>query len=237
MNSRKLFAIVRREVGSYFSSPLGYIVMFAYFFIGGYFFWLIINRTHAASMTYIFQNLMFVFLFTSPLITMRLWSEEEKNGTAELLKTSPLTLWEIVIGKYLGACSFFFIMSVVTLVYLTFILVLGNPDIMPLFANYLGYFLGVMAFFSLGLFASTISENQIIAAIISFGLLLLLWVLGVAGDSVPGVFGQFLKYVAILSHTDDFFKGVIDLSNVFYLLSLIFLGLFFSVKVLESKRS
>lgn len=237
MNSRKLFAIVRRELGAYFSSPLGYIVMFAYSFIGGYFFWLIVNRTHAASMTYIFQNLMFVFLFTSPLITMRLWSEEEKNGTAELLKTSPLTLWEIVLGKYLGACSFFLVMSCVTLVYLTFILALGNPDIMPLFANYLGYFLGVMAFFSLGLFASTISENQIIAAIISFGLLLLLWVLGVAGDSVPGVMGQFLKYIAILSHTDDFFKGVIDLSNVFYLSSLIFLGLFFSVKVLESKRS
>jgi ABC-2 type transport system permease protein len=237
MNSRKLMAIIRRELGSYFASPLGYIVLFAYFLIGGYFFWLIVSRTHAASMTYIFQNLMFVFLFTSPLITMRLWSEEEKNGTAELLKTSPLTIWEIVLGKYLGACSFFAVMSIVTLVYLTFILVLGNPDLMPLLANYLGYFLGVMAFFSLGLFASTISENQIISAIISFGVLLILWVIGVAGDSVSGTLGDFLKYIAILPHTDDFFKGVIDLSHVFYLSSLIFLGLFFSVKVLESKRS
>jgi ABC-2 type transport system permease protein len=237
MNSRKLFAIVRRELSAYFSSPLGYVVMFAFFLIGGFFFWLIATRSRAASMMYVFQNYMFIFLFISPLITMRLWSEEEKSGTAELLKTSPLTIWEIVMGKYLGACAYFFLMSIVTLVYLGFILFLGNPDIMPLFANYLGYFLGVMAFFSIGLFASTISENQIVSAIISFFVLLLLWVIGVAGDSASGAFGDFLKYISIMNHTDDFFKGVIDFSHVFYLLSLIFLGLFLSVKVLESKRS
>jgi len=237
MNSRKLFAIVRRELGAYLSSPLGYIVMFVYFLIGGFFFWLITTRSHAASMTYIFQNFMFIFLLVAPLITMRLWSEEEKNGTAELLKTSPLTIWEIVVGKYLGACSFFLVMSSVTLVYLAFIFALGNPDVMPLIANYLGYFLGVMAFFSIGLFASTITENQIVAAIVSFFVLLLLWVIGVAGDGVQEPAGDFLKYVSIMSHTDDFFKGIIDLSHVFYLLSLIFLGLFLSVKVLESKRS
>ncbi len=237
MNARKLFAIVRREFSAYFASPLGYILLFAYYLIGGYFFWLIVSRTRAATMSYIFQNLTFIFLFTSPLITMRLWSEEEKNGTAELLKTSPLTLWEIVVGKYLGACSFFLVMSAGTLVYLVFILSLGNPDLLPLLSNYLGYFLAVMAFFAIGLFASTISENQIVAAIISFGVLLILWVIGVAGESAGGNLGDFLKYVSILSHTDDFYKGVIDLSHVFYLLSLIFMGLFFSVKVLESKRS
>jgi len=120
---------------------------------------------------------------------------------------------------------------------LAFIFALGNPDVMPLFANYLGYFLGVMAFFSIGLFASTITENQIVSAIVSFFVLLLLWVIGVAGDGVSGPAGDFLKYVSIMSHTDDFFKGIIDFSHVFYLLSLIFLGLFLSVKVLESKRS
>jgi ABC-2 type transport system permease protein len=237
MNSRKLFAIVRRELEAYLSSPLGYVVMFVYFLIGGFFFWLITTRSHAASMTYVFQNFMFIFLFVAPLITMRLWSEEEKSGTAELLKTSPLTVWEIVVGKYLGACSFFILMSSVTLIYLGFIFALGNPDVMPLVANYLGYFLGVMAFFSIGLFASTLSENQIVSAVISFFVLLLLWVIGVAGDGVSGPMGDFLKYISIMSHTDDFFKGIIDFSHVFYLLSLIFLGLFLSVKVLEGKRS
>jgi ABC-2 type transport system permease protein len=188
-------------------------------------------------MQYFFSNTMFVFFITTPLVTMRLWSEEEKNGTAELLKTSPLTIWEIVIGKYLGACCFFLVMSSVTLVYLAFILTLGNPDLMPLLANYLGYFLGVMAFFSIGLLASTLSENQIVSAIISLVVLLGLWVIGYAGNLVQGPFGDVLKYISVLTHTEDFFKGVIDLSHVFYLLSLIFLGLFFSVKVLESKRS
>jgi ABC-2 type transport system permease protein len=237
MNSRKLFAIVRRELGAYFASPIGYIVLFAYFLVGGFFFWLIITKSRMASMMPVFQNLMFVLLFISPLITMRLWSEEEKTGTAELLKTSPLTVWEIVLGKYLGACSFLAAMSSVTLVYLLIIMSLGNPDMLPLLANYMGYFLGVMVFFSVGLFASTLSENQIVSAVISFGSLLLLWIIGVAGDSAPGVLGDFFKYLSVFSHTDDFFKGVIDLSNVVYLLSLIFVGLFFSVKVLESKRS
>jgi len=237
MNSRKLFAIIRRELGSYLSSPLGYVVIFVYFLIGGFFFWLITASSRAASMTYVFQNQMFLYLISTPLITMRLWSEEEKSGTAELLKTSPLTIWEIVVGKYLGACSFFLIISSVTLVYLIFLFALGNPDVMPLVANYLGYFLGVMAFFSIGLFASTITENQIISAIITLVVLLGLWVIGVGGDHVQGVLGVFFKYISIMSHTDDFFKGIIDLSHVFYLLSLIFLGLFLSVKVLESKRS
>ncbi len=237
MNSRKLLAIVRRELGAYFASPIGYIVLFIYFLVGGFFFWLIVTKSRMASMMPIFQNLMFVFLFISPLITMRLWSEEEKTGTAELLKTSPLTVWEIVLGKYLGACSFLAAMSSVTLIYLAIIMSLGNPDMMPILANYIGYFLGVMVFFSVGLLASTLSENQIVSAVISFGSLLLLWIIGVAGDSVPGILGDFLKYISVFSHTDDFFKGVIDLSNVVYLLSLIFMGLFFSVKVLESKRS
>jgi ABC-2 type transport system permease protein len=237
MNSRKLFAIVNRELGAYFGSPLGYFVLFVFFLIYGLFFWMICTGSHAATMQYFFSNTMFVFFITTPLVTMRLWSEEEKNGTAELLKTSPLTIWEIVIGKYLGACCFFLVMSSVTLVYLAFILTLGNPDLMPLLANYLGYFLGVMAFFSIGLLASTLSENQIISAIISLVVLLGLWVIGYAGNLVQGPFGDFLKYISVLTHTEDFFKGVIDLSHVFYLVSLIFLGLFFSVKVLESKRS
>ncbi len=237
MNSRKLSAIIRRELSAYFSSPIGYIVLFAYFAVGGFFYWLIVTRYRSASMAPVFQNLIFIFIFITPLITMRLWSEEEKNGTAELLITSPLTLWEIVLGKYLGACVFLAAMSSVTLIYLVIIMGLGNPDMLPILANYLGYFLGVMAFFSMGLLASTISENQIVAAVLSFGILLLLWVVGVAGESASGAFGEFLKYISVLSHTDDFFKGIIDLSHVFYLLSLIFVGLFFSVKVLESKRS
>lgn len=237
MNSRKLLAIIRKELGSYFASPMGYMVLFAYYLVGGFFYWFIVTTSRTASMEPVFQNLIFVLLFISPLVTMRLWSEEEKNGTAELLKTSPLTVWEIVLGKYLGACGFLVVMSLATLVYLMIIMSLGSPDLPPLLANYLGYFLVVMVFFAVGLFASTLSENQIVSAVIAFGLLLLLWVIGVAGDKTSGTLSDFLKYVSVFSHTEDFFKGVIDLSNVVYLSSLIFMFLFLSVKTLESKRS
>jgi ABC-2 type transport system permease protein len=237
MNSRKLWALVKKELTHYFSSFMGYVVLFAFFGIGGFFFYLIMVQTRSASMKPVFQNLVVILLFITPAITMRLWSEEEKSGTAELLKTSPLTLWEIVMGKYLGVCAFFLVTLVPTFVYLTFILVLGNPDLGPLLANYLGYILAASAFFALGLLASTLSENQIVSAIIAFGILLLLWVIGAAGGNVQGGLGDFLKYLSIFDHTDDFFSGIIDLSHVFYFASLIFLGLFFSVKVLESKRS
>ncbi|HJT23513.1 MAG TPA: ABC transporter permease subunit, partial [bacterium] len=165
------------------------------------------------------------------------WSEEEKNGTAELLKTSPLTVWEIVVGKYLGVCAFFLVALLPTFVYLALIMAYGNPDLLPLVANYLGYILAAMSFFAIGLLASTLTENQIIAAIITFAALLMLWVIGFAGDNAQGSLGAFLKYLSIVQHTFDFFSGVIDLSHIFYFLSVIFLGLFFSVKILESKRT
>lgn len=237
MNSRKLMALVKKELVHYFSSFMGYVVLFAFFVIGGYFYYLIMVESHQASMQPVFQNLIVILLFVTPAITMRLWSEEEKNGTAELLKTSPLTVWEIVVGKYLGVCAFFLVTLVPTFVYLALIIANGNPDLSPLVANYLGYILAAMSFFAVGLLASTFTENQIVSAIIAFATLLMLWVIGAAGGNVGGPLGDFLKYLSVFEHTNDFFSGVIDLSHVFYFLSVIFLGLFFSVKILESKRT
>ncbi len=237
MNSRKLFALVRKELTHYFSSFMGYVVLFAFFAIGGFFYYLIMVQTRQASMRGIFQNLNVILLFVTPVITMRLWSEEEKTGTAELLKTSPLTIWEIVIGKYLGVCCFFLVTLIPTFIYLGLIMATGNPDLQPIVANYIGYILSAMSFFALGLLASTLTENQIVAAIITFAMLLLLWVIGAAGGNVQGPLGDFLKYLSIFEHADDFFAGILDLSHVVYFASLIFLGLFFSVKILESKRT
>jgi ABC-2 type transport system permease protein len=238
MSSRKLLAIIRNELNHYFSSPVGYAVLLVYFFLGGGFFYLGMVNQREASMRQIFGTLTFILLFVTPLVTMRLWAEEEKNGTAELLKTSPLTLWEIIIGKYLGVCSFYIVMSIPTLVYLLIISIMGNPDFPPLLANYLGYLLVGMLFLSFGLFASTLTENQIVAAIISLGLNLFLWVIGAfVGNNMDNKFGDFLKYISIYNHSDDFLKGIIDLTHVFYFVSFIFVGLFFSVKILESKRS
>lgn len=106
MNSRKLWAIIKKDIGHYFASPIGYVVLAVFYLVAGFFFWLIAVQSRSASMIPVFQNTVILLLFLTPMITMRLWSEEEKNGTAELLRTSPLTLWEIVIGKYLAVCAF-----------------------------------------------------------------------------------------------------------------------------------
>ena len=230
-------ALVQKDLTQYFASPMGYLVLTVYFLVGGFFFWLIAVQSRNASMIPVFQNTVILLLFITPMITMRLWSEEEKSGTAELLCTSPLTLWDIIMAKYLAALAFFGAMLCSTLVYLVVMVAAGNPDMGPMLANYLGYILAAGAFFSLGLLASTLSENQIVSAVIAYGMLLMLWVIGAAGGNVQGPLGDFLKYVSVFEHLDDFFKGVVDLTHVFYFLSIIFMGLFLSVKVLESKRS
>jgi ABC-2 type transport system permease protein len=235
MNSRKLLAIIRKELGHYFASMIGYVVLFVYWFMGGMFFNQSLMNRQASMM--VFGTLVFILLFLTPLLTMRLWSEEEKNGTAELLKTAPLSFWEIIVGKYLGVCAFFAVMSAPTLIYLLFLVIFGNPDFLPVFANYLGYFLTAMAFLSLGLLASTMNENQIVSAVITFMALLFLWVIGFMGGNIEGWIGGFFKAISTYDRSADFFTGVIDLTHVFYFLSLIFIGLFFSVKVLEGKRS
>jgi len=233
----KIWALAKKEIGYYFASPVGYLVLAAFFFVTGLFFALIVLGSRAASMVPVFQNTVILLLFLTPGITMRLWSEEEKSGTAELLRTSPLTLWEIVLGKYLGVCAFFAVMLSATLVYLLVIVLNGNPDWGPLFANYLGYVLVSLSFFALGLFVSTLSDNQMVSMVLTWVLLLVLWIVGATGNLMTGPVGDFLKSLSIYDQTDDFFKGVIDLTHVLYFLSLIFIGLFFSVKVLESKRS
>jgi ABC-2 type transport system permease protein len=237
MSWNKIWALAKKEIRYYFASLVGYVVLAAFFLATGIFFSLIVLGSRAATMVPIFQNTVILLLFLTPGITMRLWSEEEKSGTAELLLTSPLTLWEIVLGKYLGVCAFFGVMLSSTLVYLVVIVANGNPDWGPILSNYLGYILIALSFFALGLFVSTLSENQIVSMVLTWVLLLVLWVLGAAGGLATGPAGDFMKSISIYEQTDDFFKGVIDLSHVLYFLSLIFVGLFFSVKVLESKRS
>ncbi len=237
MSWDKIWAIARKENNYYFASPVGYIVLSLFFLVTGFFFWLITSQTRTADMAPVFQNTTILLMFLTPGLTMRLWSEEEKNGTAELLKTSPLSVWEIVLGKYLGACTFFGVMLSSSLVYLLILALAGSPDWGPTLSDYAGYLLEGMAFFALGLLVSTLSENQIVSMVVTWVLLLMLWVMGAAGDLVPGKAGEFLKALSFFQHHEDFFKGIVDLSNVFYFVSLIFLGLFLSVKVLESKRN
>jgi ABC-2 type transport system permease protein len=163
---------------------------------------------------------------------MRLIADERKSFTAELLFTSPIRITSIIIGKYLSSLLLFALMIILSAVYILVLIKYGNPDLGPIFSGYLGLFLMGGSFLAVGLFASSLTENQMIAAVVSFGILLVFWIMGAtsnAGDSILG-------YLSMINHFESFAKGVIEVKDIIYYLSFIFLGLFLAYIMLDSER-
>ena len=178
--------LFKKELKSYFVSPIAWVVMSVFLLISGYFFTVILLSTNLPELKITFHNMGITFLFLSPLFTMRLLAEEKKLGTEELLFTLPLTDAQIVLSKYLASLTVFLILLGITWVYPLFLLSWGKPDMGPIFTGYLGLFLMGASFLAVGLFSSSLTENQIIAAVVGFGTLLLFWIIGWAGYSLGG---------------------------------------------------
>ncbi|MEW6407436.1 MAG: ABC transporter permease [Patescibacteria group bacterium] len=231
-----ILTIIKKELYSYFFSPVAYVVFTMYLVLAGYFFTVILLFTKEASLSGAFYNIVITLLFIIPLITMRLFAEERKLGTLEILLTKPVKDFEVVFGKFFAAVIFFIAMLATSLVYVAILFKYGNPDIGPLVSGYLAVLFVGMAFIALGLFASTLSENQIIAAVISFALILLMWILnwvsGQLGTSQEGL----LSYFSLSYHFDDFIRGVIDLKGLIYYLSFIVFWLFIALKSIEVRK-
>ena len=185
---------------------------------------------------YVLQNASVIILFIMPMITMRTYSEEKRSGTIELLLTSPVTDLEIILGKFFGALGLYVAMLVVTMLYVAILFVYGNPEWRPLVAAYLGLLLMGGAFLSIGLLISSMTNNQIVAGIISFIVFLMLWIVGWFADTAGPTMGAVTRYLSITEHFDDFSKGIIDTKHVIYYLSLITLGLFLTAKSVDSER-
>jgi ABC-2 type transport system permease protein len=185
---------------------------------------------------YVLQNASVIILFIMPMITMRTYSEEKRSGTIELLLTSPVTDLEIILGKFFGALGLYVAMLVVTMLYVAILFVYGNPEWRPLVAAYLGLLLMGGAFLSLGLLISSMTNNQIVAGIISFIVFLMLWIVGWFADTAGPTMGAVTRYLSITEHFDDFSKGIIDTKHVIYYLSLITFGLFLTAKSVDSER-
>src|SRR5205823_3553654 len=183
----------------------------------------------------VLQNLTIVMLFVLPMVTMRTYSEEKRSGTIELLLTSPLTDFEIVMGKFLGAMGLYGAMLLITVFHIGVLFVFGRPEWKPLLTAYLGFFLFGACFVSLGLFISSLSKNQIVAGTVTFAVFLLLWIVSWIGSIIPGA-EKLTSYLSIVDHFDDFTKGVIDTSHLIYYASFITLGLFLTAKSVESER-
>ena len=257
---RGIFAIYRREMGSYFVSPIAYVVVGFFLLLAGYFFYNIlsffIERSFMAQMQaqrfgappemdvpgMVFPNFFgivsTVILFMVPTLTMGIYAEERKRGTMELLMTSPVTELQIVFGKFLAALSLFLIMLAPTLIYH---IVMGlysepAPPWRVMLSGYLGILLLGAVLVAIGSFISSLTESQIIAAVVTFAVFLLLWVLDAGSRGSSTTMGEVLQYLSILRHFDDFSRGVIDTSSVIFYLSLSALGVFLTLRTLDSMR-
>ncbi len=254
---KKTFAIFEKEFKTFFYSPLAYVVIAVFAVLTGVFFYLYLSGfVEAALMDQMraqqfrqmpqkfnvnlmlirpyFWNIALISLFTLPAITMRLYSEEKKQGTVELLYTTPITTTNIIVGKFLAGLAFYAVLLVPTMLYQSLLFAYGNPEFMPVLYGYLGLLLMGGAFISAGLFISTLTENQIIAAIGGFALSLFLWVVGAAASYTGETLSAVLNYLSIISHFEDFAQGVIDTSHVAYYILFAFVGIYLSQKSVES---
>jgi ABC-2 type transport system permease protein len=181
-------------------------------------------------------NVTILVLFVMPGVTMRTYSEEKRSGTIELLLTSPLSDFQIIMGKFLGALALYAIMLAVTLIHMGILFVYGSPEWKPLLTAYVGLLLLGGCFISLGLFISSLTKNQVIAFMATFSVFLFLWVINWIGSFVGPTASAITSYLSIVDHYDDFAKGVLDTTHLIYYLSFITFGLFLTAKSVDSER-
>jgi ABC-2 type transport system permease protein len=251
---RNILAIAHKELKSYFSSPIAYIVLGFWALLYGYFFVAILQYFVRQSMQMsqlqgpqamnvnqqlirpLVQNVTILVLFLMPMVTMRTYAEEKRSGTIELLLTSPITDWQIILGKFLGAMSLYATMLAVTLIHLALLFIYGRPEWKPIVTAYLGLLLLGGCFISVGLFISSLTKNQIVAGMVTFAVFLLLWVITWIGSAVGPTGEKLTQYLSIVDHYDDFGKGVLDTTHFIYYVSFITFGLFLTAKSVDSER-
>ena len=234
---RVSLAIAWKEIQAYFTSPMGYIVAMVFLALTGFFFVISVSGDFPeATIEGYIQPSAFILILLAPAMTMRLMAEEQKLGTIELLLTSPVRDWEVVLGKFLASISFFVGTLALTLYYVLLIHIYGTPDWGPIWSGYLGLILYGATALSIGLLASSLTSNQIIALVVGFGLLLMLALIDQASDLVGGVGSTILSQMGLNTHLDDFTRGVVDTSNIVYYVTVTAVFLFLTVRSLETRR-
>lgn len=238
---RNILAVCTKELYTYFVSPIAYFVCIVFSAISGFLFSITLiyessnNGNSAGVMQTVFGLLATILLFFTPVLTMKLFAEERKSGSIELLLTSPITDGQVVIGKFLASWILVLIMLVLTLLFPFLTQRFGPLDGGILLSGYLGLILISSCFLAFGLLMSSMSKNQIVAALTSFGFFLTLWVIGSLSVR-SGSIGQFLSYLSFLEHYNNFARGVIQLKDVVYYLSFTGICLFATFKSIESSK-
>jgi len=233
---KKVIPIFRREMAAYFFSPVAYIVISVFLLITGWIFTSEIFLANDSSLRSVFNFIPFVFLFFVPAVTMRLLSEERKSGTIELLFTMPISDLEIVLGKYLAGLGLLVTALLFTLPYAFTVIILGEPDIGMLVTGYIGLVLMGASYIAIGVFASTVSGNQVVSFIIAFLIIFALWLINKFLMLIPPFLVPFLQYLSIDYHFENISRGVIDSRDVIYYLSVIVFMLSLAKLSLESRK-
>ena len=234
---RAVQAVAWKEIQIYFSSPTAYIIGTIFLALAGFFFVRDLGDPFPeASLSSFFQGATIVLVLLAPVLTMRLMAEEQKLGTIELLLTSPVRDWEVVVGKYLASMVFLLGTLVLTLYYTVLLVVYADPDPGPIYAGYLGLVLYGAAALAVGLLTSTLTSNQIVAAAVAMGILLVLYFAEAASGSLGTTASNIIGQVGIKSHFDDFERGVIDTRHVVYFVCFIAFFLFLTIRALEIRR-
>ena len=251
----RVWTIFKKEMRLYFTSPVAYVVFTFFLLIVGYFFYSIfafynltsmqaamnpvfardLNITDAV-MRPLFSNTGIILLFFMPMLTMRLFAEEKRSGTIELLLTFPVRDGEVLLGKFAAAMGLFLMLLGFTAFYPGVVAYFTRVEWGPLLSGYLGLVLLGSAFLSVGLLVSSLTENQIVASVVTFVVLLIFWVIGWAADLAGSNWKALFQYLSIAEHLENFGKGVVDTKDVVYYLSVIALSLFLTMRSLESKR-
>ncbi|SVC78337.1 uncharacterized protein METZ01_LOCUS331191, partial [marine metagenome] len=234
-----------KEMRSYFVSPVAYVIAGVFLFLAGYLFRNILMQfnffclqfsqraqymqgqmpnlnLNEMVVTQFFAVMDFIWLLIVPMLTMRLFAEEKKSGTMELLMTSPVTTVQVLLGKFFACLSLYTLIVALTLVYCLILEAYGEPDWGPIWSAYLGYILLGATFVSVGVLASSLTENQIVAVLLAFGALLLLWLIDWSASFAGPTAAKILSYLSIIEHLQDFQRGVIDSSDVVFYLSFVF---------------
>jgi ABC-2 type transport system permease protein len=258
MNIRSVSLIYQRELKSYFSSLTAYVVIIMFLLITGYFFYTLLATFSIVSFQAqtdpmlakqyqllninetvvrpLFGSISIIMLLMTPLLTMRLFAEEKKSGTIELLLTFPIEDIDVTLGKYLACFTVLMSMLLLTATYPILLIVLGDPEIKPILTGYLGLVFMGAAFVSLGIFSSSLTENQIVSASISFGMLFFFWLISYSVQLVSAGLGKVLGYLSINTHIESLSKGVLDSEDIIYYLCFIVMFLFLTLRSLEANR-
>jgi gliding motility-associated transport system permease protein len=254
---RNTIVIAGREIAAYFVQPVAYVVMTVFLLLGGWFFFALLRRFDLVEQMYLamrnpaalrqlnlnqlvieplLHNLAIVLVILVPAITMRTFAEEKRSGTYELLLTAPVRTSEIVAGKFIASGVLVLVMVALAGIFPLILVLFGNPEIGMMASGYLGLALLSLAFVAVGLFTSSVTQNQIIAAISCFGALLLLYVISWPAETGGGSFSSLLRYLSLPEHFAMMVKGVIATNDIVYFLSVVAVALFLTQRSVESVR-